>query len=221
MKKNWWKILGVVLVIYTITGGLLLNVPRLNILNETIRNLYFHVPMWFGMVILLTISMTYGIKYLRKGDIKYDERSVEFAKIGTVFNVMGLISGAIWANYTWGEPWSGDAKQNAAAICLLIYFAYFVLRNSLEDEQQRGRVSAIYNVFAYAAMIPLLFILPRLSPDSLHPGNGGNPGFNFYDIDSKLRIIFYPAIIGWTLIGMWLASLQIRMRAIKRTLEDN
>ena len=208
------------MVAYAILGGLLFDVPRLHILNETIRNLHFHVTMWFGMVILLTTSMIYAIKYLRKGDIKFDDRSIEFAKVGVLFGVLGIITGALWANFTWGEPWSGDAKQNAAAITLLIYFAYLVLRNSLQDEQQKARVSAVYNIFAYAAMIPLLFILPRLSPDSLHPGNGGNPGFNFYDLDSKLRIVFYPAIIGWTLIGAWIASLQVRARAVNRKFED-
>jgi heme exporter protein C len=69
-------------------------------------------------------------------------------------------------------------------------------------------------------MIPLLFILPRLSPNSLHPGNGGNPGFNAYDLDSKLRVIFYPAVIGWTLLGVWIASLKVRQRKIQRALED-
>jgi heme exporter protein C len=92
-----------------------------------------------------------------------------------------------------------------------------VLRNALEDEQQRARIGAIYNVFAFAAMIPLLFILPRLT-DSLHPGNGGNPGFNAYDLDSKLRAVFYPAVIGWTLVGVWLASLRVRIRVVAEKL---
>ncbi|MFN9500568.1 MAG: ABC transporter permease, partial [Chryseotalea sp.] len=52
MKKHWWKALAIVLLVYVHTVGLLAEVPRLNILNETIRALYFHVPMWFGMVLL-------------------------------------------------------------------------------------------------------------------------------------------------------------------------
>ncbi len=206
---------------HALISGLLLDVPRLDILNETIRNLYFHVTMWFGMIALLTASVVYAVKYLRSGNIDFDDKSISFAKIGTLFGMLGLVTGSVWANFTWGEPWSGDPKQNASAICMLIYFAYFVLRNSLQDEQQRGRVSAIYNIFAYAAMIPLLFILPRLSPDSLHPGNGGNPGFNIYDLDIKLRGVFYPAIVGWTLLGVWIATIQFRIRSVSRALEDN
>jgi heme exporter protein C len=49
MRKAWWKVTCVLLLAYTIIGGLLLPVPRLSIVNETIRNLYFHVPMWFGI----------------------------------------------------------------------------------------------------------------------------------------------------------------------------
>jgi len=66
MKKNWWKILSVLLLLYTIIGGLLFEVPRVMILNETIRNLYFHVCMWFSMMILFTVSVVNAVKYLNK-----------------------------------------------------------------------------------------------------------------------------------------------------------
>ncbi len=214
IKKSWWKWLAVALVAYTIVGGLLLEVPRLVILNESIRNLYFHVTMWFGMIILLTTSMVYSIKYLSTQDQRFDIKAVEFANIGILFGMLGLVTGMLWATYTWGEPWSGDPKQNSSAIALLIYMAYLVLRNSLEDEQQKARISAVYNIFAFAAMIPLLFILPRMADSSLHPGNGGNPGFNYYDLDDKLRMVFYPAVIGWTLLGFWVATLRIRIKEI-------
>jgi len=77
----------------------------------------------------------------------------------------------------------------------------------------------VFNIFAFFLMIPLLFILPRMS-DSLHPGNGGNPGFNAYDLDSNLRKVFYLAVIGWTLLGYWFATLSIRLSLIKQKLED-
>lgn len=219
LKKSWWKVLAVLLMVYTITAGMLFEVPRLAILNETIRVLYFHVPMWFGMLILLTVSVVYSIKYLRTPSAKFDNYALEFANGGILFGVLGLLSGALWANFTWGSPWSSDPKQNAAAIAMLIYFAYLVLRNSLEDEQQKAKISAIYNIFAYSTLIPLLFILPRLT-DSLHPGNGGNPGFNAYDLDSKLRLVFYPAILGWTLLGAWLVSLRIRIKEINHKIDE-
>ena len=219
LKTSWWKWLCVVLLAYTVVAGLLLPVPELPILNETIRVLHFHVPMWFGMIFLFTGSLIYAIKYLNTGNPTFDTYSFQLATMGIAFGVLGLLSGMVWANYTWGEPWSNDPKQNASAISMLIYLAYFVLRNSMQDEQQRNRISAVYNIFAYALMIPLLFILPRLS-DSLHPGNGGNPGFNAYDLDSNLRMVFYAAVIGWSLLGFWLGSIAIRLSLTKQKIEN-
>lgn len=217
MKRNWWKFVAALLLIYTVIGGFLFEVPRLNILNETIRALHFHVPMWFGMIILLTVSFVYSIKNLSSSGAKHDLMAVSFANVGMVLGVLGILTGMVWAQFTWGEWWSGDPKQNAAAIGLLIYAAYFVLRGSLEDLQQKARISAVYNIFAFAALIPLLFVLPRLT-DSLHPGNGGNPGFNAYDLDSNLRLVFYPAVIGWTLMGVWMTSLLVRIRTLSEKL---
>lgn len=214
IRKNWWKLLAIGLLIFALLGGLLLEVPRLVILNETIRNLYFHVTMWFGMVILLAASLVYSIMYLVNGLESNDIRAEAYAKVGSLFGVLGIITGMIWAKYTWGEFWSGDPKQNTSAIALLIYFAYFILRNSFEDEQQRGKIGSIYNIFAFFSMLALIFILPRMT-DSMHPGNGGNPGFNYFDLDGKLRMVFYPAIIGWTLLGVWMASIKIRIKDLR------
>jgi heme exporter protein C len=219
MKKAWWKILCVALLAYTIIAGFLFEVPRLNIVNETIRALYFHVTMWFAMIPMFTVSVVYAIKYLRKPTTQTDICSVEFANIGLVLGILGIVTGMIWANYTWGTPWHGDPKQNGAAIALLVYLAYFVLRGSVQNDEQRARLSAVYNIFAFAAMIPLIFIIPRMT-SSMHPGSGGNPGFNMYDLDSKMRMVFYPAIVGWNLLSLWIATLRIRFRLVSEKLEE-
>ncbi|MFC3879542.1 cytochrome c biogenesis protein CcsA [Algoriphagus namhaensis] len=219
MRQNWWKILAIGLLLYTLIAGLLMDVPRLPILNETIRALHFHVTMWFGMILMLVVSVVYSVKYLRSNNLEYDDLAVEFANAAILFGILGIATGMLWAQFAWGDFWSGDPKQNASAIGLLMYFAYLILRNSLIDDHQRARIGSIYNIFAFAAFIPLIFVLPRLT-DSLHPGNGGNPGFNAYDLDSKLRMVFYPAIIGWTLLGSWMATLRVRARRINRVLED-
>lgn len=219
MRQLWWKVLCVLMLAYTVVGGFLMPVPRLNIVNETIRNLYFHVPMWFAMILLFTGSFIYSIKYLRSGDLVHDIYSAELTKTGILFSVLGMITGMEWAKFTWGEFWSNDPKQLGTAMSMLIYFAYLVLRNGLKDEEKRAKISAVYNIFAYALMIPLIWVLPRMV-DSLHPGNGGNPGFNSYDLDSDMRKVFYPAVIGWFLLGLWMATLKIRVALLQHK-DDN
>ncbi|TAH00576.1 MAG: ABC transporter permease [Sphingobacteriales bacterium] len=219
MYKKWWKILGTVLVFYTLIAGFLFKVPAKVILNESIRNVYFHVPVWFAMLALFGISVYYSIKYLRTNNETYDLVAVEAINTGILFYIFGLVTGMLWAKFTWGEAWSGDPKQNSAAIAFLIYCAYLVLRSSVEEDQKRAKISAIYNIFAFPIMIVLLFVLPRLT-DSLHPGNGGNPAFGKYDMNSEMRIVFWPACLGWILISVWIATLRFRIRSLENKILD-
>jgi heme exporter protein C len=219
LTAKWWKVLCALLLIYTAIAGFLVPVPTKPILHETIRNLYFHVCMWFAMMFIFTVSLVYSIKYLMDPKKEFDIIASQTANTGTVFGILGLITGMLWLRYTWGETgkdwWAPDPKLNGALIALLSYFAYIVLRISMDDEQKKARVAAVYNIFAYVMMIVFVMIYPRLSNvDSLHPGNGGNPGFNQYDLDNHMRMVFYPAVMGWVLLSAWIASINIRMEKI-------
>lgn len=225
MHRTWWKFTGIALLTYTFTAGLMGPVPKLPLLQETIRNLYFHVCMWFGMMILFTVSVVQAILYLSKMDRKHDLASRQYAGVGMLFGLLGYSTGAIWAAYTWADPnvpfadsfstIARDPKLIGAAISLLVYFAYLVLRDSIPDLDRRARISAVYNIFAYVILFPAIWILPRVL-ESLHPGQDGNPALDVKnDISPQMRIVFYPAVIGWTLLGVWIATLRIRLELIK------
>jgi heme exporter protein C len=219
MRKIWWKILCTVIIFYVIVMGIMGPVPHLAIINESIRNTYFHVALWLAMTLLLFTSMVFSIRYLNKGNINDDDIASELAKSAIFFGILGCLTGSVWANYTWGDPWPNDPKLNGAAVGILIYLAYLLLRSSFEDEQRKARISSVYNIFAFAVFIPIIYILPRLT-DSLHPGSGGNSTFGSYDFDNNIRKVFYPAIIGYILLGLWLAELRIRIKRINRIREE-
>jgi heme exporter protein C len=225
LRKTWWKILALALLLYAVIGGLLMDVPRLFILNETIRNLYYHVSMWFVMMIVFTISLVHSIRYLMSYEYKYDIYARNYAEVGFIFGLLGYVTGAVWASYTWvtdqGQSLASILKEPkliGAAIAVLIYAAYFVLRGSFTDIDKRARVSAVFNIFAYAMLFPSIWIIPRMV-GSLHPGapgsESGNPALNFNDIDSRLRMVFYPAILGWTLLAVWISIIKIRIDLLK------
>lgn len=197
------------------TAGLIF--PYREILYESIRNTFFHVPMWFVMTMLAFTSLIASILYLAKGDMKWDIISHQAIVVALVFGICGLLTGMLWANYTWGRPWVNDPKLNGAAVGVMIYFAYLVLRGSITDEIKRARIAAVYNVFGLVIFMLFIYIIPRLT-DSLHPGNGGNPAFSKYDLDSSLRMFFYPASIGWILLGFWIMSLLVRIQFVRQKL---
>lgn len=213
---KWWKFLSIFLILYTLIWGMLGPVPHLDILNETIRNLYYHVPIWFAMLFQMGISVWFAVHYLYKNQLISDIKSNQAAQVGLFLSLPGLLTGSMWARFTWGTWWTfQDPKLNGVAIAVLIYLAYFILRSSVTDELKKAKISAVYNIFAFVMMFVFIMILPRLA-DSLHPGNGGNPAFGKYDLDNDMRLIFYPAIIGWILFSVWILEIKIRMEIINK-----
>jgi heme exporter protein C len=222
LNTKWWKALSICLMGYIFIAGMLIEVPARYVLHETIRNLFYHVPVWFTMILLLLVSLVYSVKYLRSGKLIYDIVATQTASVALVFGVLGFLTGALWGSYTWGDLFSwlfADTKILGAFIGLLIYAAYFILRGSIPDEEKRARVGAVYSIFAYILLIVFIFVIPRLT-DSLHPGNGGNPAFSTYDLDNRMRTIFYPAVLAYFLTGLWIASLLIRTRILHYKIND-
>ena len=220
MKENilniaWWKWLCVILLFYTYIAGFLIPVPRLPILHESIRNLFFHVTIWFSMIIMMAASLIYGIKYLNTNNIDLDTKAEQCAYTGIFLGIIGILTGSIWAKNTWGAWWVNDAKLNGAAATMLVYLAYIVLRGSIDDDIKRARLSSVYGIFAFTMMLVFIMILPRLTV-SLHPGNGGNPGFGAYDLDNTMRKVFYPAIIGQTLLATWITEILVRIKRLNQ-----
>ena len=187
---------------------------------ESIRNLMLHVPMWFTMFLLMGISFAQSIRTLRLGgDPDRDLRAVASVKVGLWFGVLGLLTGSLWARFTWGAWWVDDPQLNGAFVTVMVYAGYLVLRGSVQDAKLRSRLSAVYNLFGFCLLVVLLMVLPRFT-ESLHPGKGGNPAFSSYDLDSALRAAFYPAVLGWMILGTWMYSLQLNMERLTQRIAD-
>ncbi len=214
-KDNWWKILCILILIYVIIGGLLFEVPEMPVLRETIRNIYFHVGMWFAMIFILFLAVVNSIMFLRTGKAKYDIKALAMVHTGLLFGFMGLFTGMIWAQYTWGSFWVNDPKLNGAAIGIITYLAYIVLRGSIEDFDKRARLAAVYNIFAFVMFFLFIMVIPRMAVASIHPGLDGNPALATGDLDPSMRKIFYPAAIGWMMLSYWIAQILFRIKRIE------
>lgn len=210
IKGWWWKSLSCVLLIYAVIAGFLIPMPD-TLIGDSMRAVFYHVGMWFGMFVLLTLSFAYSLRYLRKFDAKEDLAAVEAANTGLLFGILGILTGMIWAKYTWGQFWTRDPKLDGAAAGIFIYLAYAILRASVPDPQKRAKVSAVYNILAYALWIVFVLILPRTTAGTLHPGQDGLPVMSL-GLSPATRMVFYPAMAGWILLGLWIMELRTRIR---------
>jgi len=220
MKKHGWKILGALLVLYSIIAGFLVVIPDLPIVHESLRNIFFHVCMWFAMIVLFAVSLVYSIKYLSAFHQENDIIAGEAVNTGLLFGILGLITGTIWAKATWGDWWVNDVQLNGAAVTILTYLAYTVLRSSIDEPHLRAKVSAVYNIFAFVMLLVFIGILPRITDGSIHPQNNNQSPFAIGSLDNTMRLVFYPAIIGWIIIGVWIMQIRVRIKKIKEEINS-
>jgi heme exporter protein C len=220
LKYHWWKILCLLLLIYVIVAGLLWEVPELPVVRQTIRNIYFHVGMWFSMMFILGLAVFYSLRYLRYFRVQDDLKAFVAVKTGLVFGALGLITGMIWAYNTWGSFWINDPKLNGAAVGMLIYLAYLVLRGSVEGQERKARLGAVYNIFAFVLFFIFIMIIPRMAQASIHPGIDGNPALSSGDLHPGMQIVFFPAIAGWILLSLWIFRVYFRLENLQNAIDD-
>lgn len=211
LKRWWWKILGVFLMLYILIVGLTTDVPAVQLIEQSIRNLFYHVSMWMVMMPFLFVSALFAILYLRTEKMKYDQVSQSFLEVGMVLGVCGCITGAIWARATWGAYWPRDPKLNGVAVGMLIYAALLVLRAAVDEPKKKAKIGAIYNIFVFPVFLAFIYVMPKLNP-GLHPGSGDTVKFVDYNVMNKdLRLVFYPAILAWGLFFLWITDLRYRI----------
>jgi heme exporter protein C len=214
-----WKYLIIVWMSIVIMGGFLINIPFIPILEQTARNIFFHVPMWMAMYSMFLISLYYSIQYLRNPRWVCDVKAEASAKTGVVFGICGLLTGSLWARFTWGTWWTfAEPKMNLAALALMIYVAYFMLRSAFDDQKKRARISAVYNIFAVTTIPFLLYVVPR-QLTSLHPGADGNPAFSEITA-AELRFILYPAMMGFIALSYWVYDITYRAKRVQHIAEQ-
>jgi len=194
----------------------LLKAPLVPVLAETTRVLYFHIPSAWVTVVALGWSMVHSILYLWKRDLRNDDHAAAAAELGLLFCIAATISGAMWAKAMWGAYWNWDPRETSIFFILLLYSAYLALRASIEGEEKRARLSAIYSVAAFVAVPFLVFVVPRMY-DSLHPNlvvrEGGRTKI---DMDPMIRWCFLAMLAGFTVLFVWMQTLRVRVTRLER-----
>ncbi|MBI3946361.1 MAG: cytochrome c biogenesis protein CcsA [Armatimonadetes bacterium] len=178
---------------------------------EAARIIFYHVPVaWLAVLGFLT-AMVNAIRYLRSRRIEHDVRSASAAEMGFLFCILATITGAIFAKAQWGMAWNWDPREVSIFVLLLIYGAYFALRSAIDDDERRASLSAAYAVLSVPPMLFLVFVLPRIV-FSLHPSNTMKSG----GMSPDYRLVFFAALIGFTLLWAWIYRLKVRVEEMRR-----
>ncbi len=133
------------------------------------RIFYIHVPVALTAYACFGFGAWKALRLLWTREERYDLESYTAIHIGTIFGILTLVTGAIWAKVSWGIWWSWSERQLVLFLVLfLFYSAYFMLRYSVEPGPRRANMSAVYALFG-VVLIPVSFLAIRLAENFIHP----------------------------------------------------
>ncbi len=222
MKSILWKSFLFLLLAFVFVAGIAFPIvenptqwyqfPYIKGLGENAKIIFFHVPTAWLTVIAFLMSTIYGFQYLRKKDLNDDIKSYTAAQLGIIFCILATITGSIWSKFAWGSFWSWDPRQSSIFALLLIYGAWFALRSSIENEEKRASLSAVYSIIAFVTVPFFIFIMPRIML-GLHPGSeeivdgkivqSSSPIIDFR-MNANMLLIFFLSLIGFTILYFWM-----------------
>lgn len=136
---------------------------------------YFHVPSAYAMyVAFITCAVCSGV-YLVKRDLYWDAISAASAEVGSLFCVMVLTTGPLWARKAWGVYWTWDPRLTTTLLTGLIFFAYLVLRSFGDAGEVERRFAAALSILGVLNLPLIHFSVQRWR--GTHPtvitGQGG------------------------------------------------
>jgi heme exporter protein C len=182
---------------------------------------FFHVPVAISSFLVFFFTAYYGVRFLMTKDKKYDTRAKIATEVTLVFVILTLITGDLWTRFEWGTWWVWEPRLTTYFIMTLLVIAYFVLRNSIEDEERRATYAAVFGIFAFMDA-PISFAITRLVPSSVHPvvlRSGG--GLTGSQLAAFLMGMFGMLMIAWVVFRLRLREefAQEHIEEIKAALE--
>jgi heme exporter protein C len=192
----------VTVVLMAIALGLVfLYAPREAQMGEVQRIFYFHVPSaWVGFLAFF-VTLCMSIAFLRTGDLKWDKVSAASVEVGLVFTVMAIVSGSIWARPAWNTWWTWDPRLTTYTILALIYVAYLMLRQGVEDPGRRARFASVYGIVGFIS-VPLTFFSIRWWR-TIHPviiGSGTATAIGGFDMTPPMLQVFLFSLFAFTVL---------------------
>ncbi len=212
--------LTVILLLFSI-GMVFIYAPMEAVMGNVQRLFYYHVAVgWVGMLSFLAAAIA-GILYLRSKDRKWDMFAVAAVEIGIVFIFLNIATGSIWARPIWNTWWTWDPRLTTATIMELIYFAYLMLRQGIEDPERRARFGAVYVILGFVS-VPLTFFSARLFR-TIHPvviGTNQPGAEGQFDMTPKMVHTFLFSLFTFTFVFVDLMWHRLRLGRLSDQVEQ-
>ncbi len=222
-KPRWLTVLdwASVILLVIASGLVFFYAPMERVMGQVQRVFYFHVAAnWVGMLGFVVAGVA-GVIYLLKGDRHWDIVGLSAVEIGMVFSLIGVITGSIWARPVWNTWWTWDPRLVTVTIMELVYAAYLMLRQGIEDPDRRARFGAVYAIVGLLS-VPLTFLSIRIFR-TIHPvvvGNNDPTAQGAFDMTPKMLQTFMFSLFTFTVLFADLLWRRIRLGKLADRVEQ-
>jgi len=128
---------------------------------------YFHVPVAEASFLVFAVAAYFAIRFLVTRRKEFDTKSRIAMEVTLLFVILTMITGDLWTRASWGVWWQWEPRLTTYFIMTLLVIAYFVLRNSVEDEERRAVYASVFCIIAFIDA-PISFMITRIIPSD-HP----------------------------------------------------
>ena len=199
----------------------LVKAPTELVMGNVQRVFYFHIGTAWTALLGFLFTAVLSLIYLFTKDLKWDRYQVAAIEVSLVFFLITIILGSIWARPAWNTWWTWDPRLTTAAITELIYIAYFMLRQGIDDPDRRARFGAVYALIG-GISAPVTFMAIRLFR-TIHPVviAGGNPkAQGGFDMTPTMLTAMFMALAAFTVIFIDLYWNRIRLGNLEDKVEQ-
>jgi heme exporter protein C len=208
-----------VLLMVSATAMVFFYAPLEAVMGQVQRVFYFHVATaWVGMLGFGVAALA-GVIYLIKKDLKWDVWSLAAVEISVVFFFVAIVTGSIWARPVWNTWWTWDPRLTSSAISELIFAAYLLLRQGIEEPERRARFSAVYAILGFIS-VPITFVSIRLL-DTIHPVViGGSSGEGTFAMTPRMLQTMFFSMFSFSFLFITLMWHRVRIGELARKVEE-
>lgn len=182
---------------------------------------YFHVAAgWVGMLSFFVAAVV-GVIFLVKKDTKWDLVAIAAVEIGIIFTFINIVTGAIWARPIWNAWWTWDPRLTTATIMELVYIAYLMLRQGIDDPEKRARFGSVYAIVGFLS-VPLTFFSIRIFR-TIHPvviGGNDPTAVGAFDMTPKMLQTLLTSIVVFSVLYVDLLWHRIRLGKFDQIIEE-
>jgi heme exporter protein C len=175
---------------------------------------YFHVPAAYAMYLCGAVCFAASVAYLMGATDRRDAWARAGAECATLFGMLVMTSGPLWAKKAWGVYWTWDPRLTTLLLSVAVYAAVVVLRAFAGNGEAERKFAAALGVLGTANLPIIHYSVQKWGgnhPTVITKGGGGlsHPAMTHALFTGFVAMTLFAAVLLWARARVALAGARL------------